>query len=313
MKVLVIGAGGFVGHYLIEEIAKSDVDIVATKLSFEKLKSDRATITDLDITDSEAVFSVFEEVRPDLVYHLAAQSSAALSWKKPQLTFNVNVIGVLNILEAIRALSLKTRLLLIGSGEEYGYVSPEDIPIKETTKVNPANIYAVSKLTQNMLGNLYVKAYDMDIISVRAFNHIGPMQADIFVASDFSKQVAMIEKGLKEPVIRVGNLNAVRDFTDVRDVVRAYTLIMQKGVKGKTYNVGGGTVCKISELLDKILKHSKAQITVEVDKERLRPIDTPEISADISLLKNDTGFVPEYTLDETLLDTLNYWRKHITN
>ena len=309
MRALVIGAGGFAGHYLLEELTKSSDEIYATKLPNETITGTTAKILDLDITNVEAVFSLFEEIRPDCVYHLAAQSSAALSWKKPQLTMNINVIGALNVLEAIRALNLKSRVLLIGSGEEYGNVLPAEIPIKESTMVRPANIYAVSKLTQNLLGGLYLKAYGMDIISVRAFNHIGPMQADIFVASDFCKQVAMIEKGRKEPVISVGNLSAIRDFTDARDVVKAYTLLMSKGISGKTYNVGGGTVCKISELLDRILKLSSAQIKVEIDQSRLRPIDTPEISADISELRKDTGWTPSKTLDETLLDTLEYWRK----
>ena len=309
MRALVIGAGGFAGHYLLEELTKSSDEIYATKLPNETITGTTAKILDLDITNVEAVFSLFEEIRPDCVYHLAAQSSAALSWKKPQLTMNINVIGALNVLEAIRALNLKSRVLLIGSGEEYGNVLPAEIPIKESTMVRPANIYAVSKLTQNLLGGLYLKAYGMDIISVRAFNHIGPMQADIFVASDFCKQVAMIEKSRKEPVISVGNLSAIRDFTDARDVVKAYTLLMSKGISGKTYNVGGGTVCKISELLDRILKLSSVQIKVEIDQSRLRPIDTPEISADISELKKDTGWTPSKTLDETLLDTLEYWRK----
>ena len=309
MRALVIGAGGFAGHYLLEELTKSSDEIYATKLPNETITGTTAKILDLDITNVEAVFSLFEEIRPDCVYHLAAQSSAALSWKRPQLTMSINVIGALNVLEAIRALNLKSRVLLIGSGEEYGNVLPAEIPIKESTMVRPANIYAVSKLTQNLLGGLYLKAYGMDIISVRAFNHIGPMQADIFVASDFCKQVAMIEKSRKEPVISVGNLSAIRDFTDARDVVKAYTLLMSKGISGKTYNVGGGTVCKISELLDRILKLSSVQIKVEIDQSRLRPIDTPEISADISELKKDTGWTPSKTLDETLLDTLEYWRK----
>lgn len=310
MNVLVIGAGGFVGHYLLDALSKTNDNIFATKLESEKINSTGSKIYDLDITDAEAVSSLFEEVRPDCVYHLAAQSSAALSWKKPQLTMNINVIGVLNILETIRALDLKTRLLLVGSGEEYGYVRPEDIPIKEDTPVHPANIYAVSKLTQNLIGGLYVKAYDMDIISVRAFNHIGPMQAPAFVASDFSKQVADIEKGLNAPEIHVGNLEAIRDFTDVRDVVRAYLLIMSKGIKGKTYNVGGGTVCKISEILSRILVLSDIKIDVITDKDKLRPLDAPEISADISLLKADTDWKPEYPLDQTLKEMLDYWRSH---
>lgn len=302
-----IGAGGFVGRYLLEEL-RGTGELFATKLPQETLLDVPAQVLDLDITQSEAVFSLLEEIRPDCVYHLAAQSSAALSWKKPQLTVNINVIGALNVLEAVRALELKVRVLLIGSGEEYGGILPEEIPIKETTPVRPANPYAVSKLAQNLLGGLYAKAYGMDLLSVRAFNHIGPGQAPAFVASDFCRQVALIERGEQPPVISVGNLSAVRDFTDARDVVRAYRLLMEKGVSGRTYNVGGGTVCTIRELLDRILSHSECAIRVETDPARLRPIDTPEISADISRLTEDTGWAPARSLDETLLDTLAYWR-----
>ncbi|HOV40413.1 MAG TPA: GDP-mannose 4,6-dehydratase [Oscillospiraceae bacterium] len=309
MRALVVGAGGFAGHYLLKELESSGAEVFATKLEGERIDNPGAEVSNLDITDMEAVFSLFGKIRPDCVYHLAAQSSAALSWKKPQLTMNVNVIGAINVLEAVREINSKARVLLIGSGEEYGNVLGEEIPIKESNPVRPANIYAVSKLAQNLVGGLYFKAYGTDIISVRAFNHIGPMQAQTFVASDFCRQAAMIEKGLKEPVIYVGNLSAVRDFTDVRDVVRAYRLLMEKGVSGKTYNVGGGTVCSIEELLDRILKLSGAKIRVEVDKEKLRPIDTPKICADISEIKKDTGWIPVIDLDKTLSDTLDFWRK----
>ncbi|MEG0615542.1 MAG: GDP-mannose 4,6-dehydratase, partial [Oscillospiraceae bacterium] len=167
---------------------------------------------------------------------------------------------------------------------------------------------AVSKLAQNLIGGLYSKAYKLDIISVRAFNHIGAGQSDVFVASDFCKQVAEIEAGKKDAIISVGNLSAKRDFTDVNDVISAYIAIMEKGISGKTYNVGGGTVCTISELLDRILKLSDVKINVEIDKSRLRPIDTPEISADISELVADTGFEPSIPLNTTLLGLLNHWR-----
>ncbi len=309
MRALVVGAGGFAGHYLLSELESSGVKVFATKLEGEKIDNPSAEVFNLDITDMEAVFSLFGKIRPDCVYHLAAQSSAALSWKKPQLTMNVNVIGAINVLEAVRETNSKARILLIGSGEEYGNVLGEEIPIKESNPVRPANIYAVSKLAQNLVGGLYFKAYGTDMISVRAFNHIGPMQAQTFVASDFCRQVALIEKGLKEPVIYVGNLSAVRDFTDVRDVARAYRLLVEKGVSGKTYNVGGGTVCSIEELLGRILKLSEAKIRVEVDKEKLRPIDAPKICADISEIKKDTGWMPEIDLDKTLSDTLDFWRK----
>ncbi len=308
MKSLVIGGGGFAGQYLIKELVRQGGKVCATKLPEENIDICDVEVYDADIRSYEEIFTVLDEVHPDCIYHLAAVSSAALSWKKPQLTMEVNVIGIINVLEAVLALGLKPRVLLIGSGEEYGKAADSPDPISEKVAPRPTNIYAVSKLAQNMLGDIYRKAYDIDIISVRAFNHIGPGQSDRFVAADFCKQVAAIERGA-EPVISVGNLSAVRDFTDVRDVVRAYTAIMKNGVTGKTYNVGGGAVLSIEELLEKIISLSTAMIISETDKSRMRPIDTPKIHADISELKKDTGWTPSYTIEQTLKDTLDYWRE----
>lgn len=310
MKTLVIGAAGFVGEYLLRELSKRDEELYATKLPAEKADFPGVIFKDLDITDNEAVVSLLTEIRPDRIYHLAALSSAKASWKLPQLTMNINIIGTLNIMEAMREHSPESRLLLIGSGEEYGLVNPEEVPIKETVQVRPQNPYAVSKLAQNLLGGLYQKAYGLDIRSVRAFNHIGPHQLPVFAAADFCRQVAEIERGVKAPVLRVGNLSAKRDFTDVRDVVRAYVSVMEKGVPGKTYNVGGGTVCTIDELLKKILSLSSADISVEVDPDKLRPVDAPEISADISELTKDTGFTPSISLEQTLREMLDDARKN---
>lgn len=312
MKILVIGAGGFAGRYLLEALAFGEGEIFATKLPNEEIPVSGVTSFNLDITDSAATAALIAEISPDEIYHLAAQSSAALSWKCPQLTFEINLIGVLNVLEGVRVIEKICRILLIGSSEEYGIVSVDKIPIKEEAAVHPQNPYAVSKLAQNLLGGLYVKAYEMEIISVRAFNHIGPRQSKDFVVADFCRQTARIEKGLQGTAIKVGNLSAVRDFTDARDVVRAYILLMEKGKIGETYNVGGGTVCEISQILERILAFSDMKISVEFDKERFRPIDAPRISADISKLQADTGWKPIYSLNETLLDTLTYWRDELS-
>ena len=307
MKSLVIGGAGFAGQYLIEELLREGETVYATKLPDETIDICDVDVFDVDVRDYAEVFTLLDEVHPEHIYHLAAVSSAAPSWKKPQMTMEVNVIGVINLLEAILALELSPKVLLIGSSEEYGIPADSSVPLSEKISPQPTNIYAVSKVAQNMLGNIYRKAYDIDIISVRAFNHIGPRQSSNFVASDFCRQVANIERGA-EPVISVGNLNAVRDFTDVRDVVRAYSAIMKKGIPGKTYNVGGGTVLSIAELLEKIISLSTATIISEMDKSRIRPIDTPKIMADITELKKDTGWAPTYTIEQTLTDTLDYWR-----
>jgi len=296
MKAFIIGGAGFVGKYLLNHL-RNDRE-------WEVGVSD----LELDILNREAIEKLLQSVKPDYIFHLAAQSSVALSWQNPALTIDVNIKGAANVLEAVRALDYKPRVLLIGSGEEYGRVPEDEIPISENTRVKPENIYAVTKACQNMLGTLYAEAYDMDVMMVRAFNHIGPGQSPQFVVSDFCKQVAEIEAGRREPVMRVGNLSAKRDFTDVRDVVRAYGLLIEKGQKGETYNIGRGKAYEISEILEEILALSKMKITVETDKQKFRPVDVPIIEADIAKVSACTGWKPEIELKNTLAETLEYWR-----
>lgn len=312
MNVLIIGAAGFVGGYLIHHLHSDLADTVyATKLPQEQLNTTEAEIFDLDILKEDSILPLLQKIRPDAIIHLAAQSSVSVSWKKPELTININVIGTLHLLDAIRELDYKPRVLLIGSGEEYGHIHPEETPIRESNPVRPGNIYAVTKACQNMLGKVYADAYQLDIMSVRAFNHIGPKQAEIFVVSDFCRQVALIEAGQKDPTIYVGNLSAARDFTDVRDVVRAYGLLLRHGMAGETYNVGSGHAIPIEQILHQILALSDAEIQVEIDPQKLRPVDIPIIEADTTKLRQDTGWSPVIPLKDTLQDVLTYWRKSI--
>ena len=309
-KALIIGAAGFVGNYLIDHIQNDCMwSIAVTKMAHEVIEKQGIKIYDLDIMDKDAVTVLLKENCPDYIFHLAAQSSVALSWKNPGLTVDVNIKGSLNILDAIRELDYMPRVLLIGSGEEYGYVKKEEIPIDEQTTLRPGNIYAATKACQNMIGGIYAKAYSMDVMMVRAFNHVGPNQAPLFVVADFCKQVAEIERGEKPPVIRVGNLTAKRDFSDVRDVVRAYTLLMNSGIAGETYNVGSGNAIAIQEILDAIIELSGKEIEVQIDTARLRPVDVPLIEADITKLTETTGWKPEIALKWTIKETLNYWRE----
>lgn len=309
-KALIIGAAGFVGNYLIDHIQKDCIwSIIVTKMPHEKIEKNGVDVRNLDIMDKQSVSDLLNEVHPDYIFHLAAQSSVALSWKNPGLTVDVNIKGSLNVLDAIRELDYKPRVLLIGSGEEYGYVKPSEVPVNEDNVLRPGNIYAATKACQNMLGKIYCQAYGMDIMMVRAFNHVGPNQAPLFVVSDFCKQVAEIEKGLHEPVMRVGNLSARRDFSDVRDVVRAYTLLMEHGQAGENYNVGSGKAVAIQEILDMILSFSRKTISVEVDPARLRPVDVPVIEADVTKLEACTGWKREIALERTIEETLEYWRQ----
>jgi len=309
MKALIIGGAGFVGNYLIDHLQKDcGWSVTVTKLEHEIIEQKDLSIYNLNILDKQAIIELLEEVKPDFIFHLAAQSSVSVSWKNPSLTIDVNIKGSINVLDAIRELEYKPRILLIGSGEEYGHILPNETPITENNHTRPGNIYAATKVCQNMIGTIYADAYQMDIVMVRAFNHIGPKQAPLFVVADFCKQVAEIEKGLLEPVIKVGNLSAKRDFTDVRDVVRAYSLLIQNGKTGETYNVGSGKAIAIEEILQMILSHSTAVITVEIEHNKLRPVDIPIIEADIRKLYECTGWNRSINLDDTIMDTLKYWR-----
>lgn len=313
MKALIIGAAGFVGSHLIQHLSTTyEWEIHATKLPDENLSVSGIHIHNLDILNINEIRQLLASLKPDYIFHLAAQSSVALSWKNPSLTVDINIKGTLNILDTIRLIAdYSPRVLLIGSGEEYGYILPDETPVSEFVVPRPGNIYAATKACQNMLGNIYSRAYGLKLIMVRAFNHIGPNQTPIFVASDFCKQVAEIESGRKVPTLHVGNLSAKRDFTDVRDVVRAYGLLIQYGKPGETYNIGSGHAISIQELLDTILSLSTMKITVTADPARLRPSDIPIIEADITKLQETINWYPEIPLKQTLLETLNYWRKQL--
>jgi GDP-4-dehydro-6-deoxy-D-mannose reductase len=311
MKALIVGGAGFVGSYLADHLQNDcKWSVCVTKMQHESFKKD-VEVLDLNILIKDDIVNLLNEVKPDYIFHLAAQSSVALSWKNPALTIDVNIKGAVNLLDAVRELDFKPRILLIGSGEEYGHIKREESPITEDNATRPGNIYAATKVAQNLIGKIYSEAYDMDIVMVRAFNHIGPNQAPMFVVADFCKQVAEIEKGLKEPVIKVGNLSAQRDFTDVRDVVRAYALLVQMGKSGETYNVGSGKAIAIEDILKMILSMTDEDIKVEVDENKIRPVDVPVIEADVTKLTSATEWHRNIKLEETIADTLNYWRLNI--
>lgn len=311
-KALIIGGAGFVGKYLAEYLQEDcGYSVCSTKMKQEVIENASYDVVDMNLLVKEEVEQIIEKVSPDYIFHLAAQSSVAVSWSNPQLTVDVNIKGTLNLLDILKEIEYKGRVLLIGSGEEYGRIHPDEVPITEDTVLRPGNIYAATKSCQNMIGGIYAKAYDLNLIMVRAFNHVGPKQAPQFVVADFCKQVVEVEKGLREPVIHVGNLKAERDFTDVRDVIAAYECLVRQGKSGETYNVGSGTAYSIQTILDKIIELSGQEIRVEVEEARLRPIDVPLIVADISKITAETDWKQKITLEQTLRDTLDYWREYI--
>jgi len=309
-KALVIGAAGFVGDYLSERLLQDGYDVYATKLQNEVYSRDNVAVFNLNILKINEISEILNTICPDIIFHLAAQSSVALSWKNPALTVDINIKGTLNLLESIRKSKLSLKTILIGSSEEYGFSFTECCPITEDACPKPTNIYALTKATQNMLGAIYAKAYNMDIVMVRAFNHIGPRQTEQFVVSDFCKQVAEIEKNLKEPCIYVGNLSAKRDFTDVRDIVNAYSIIAKSGQSGETYNIGSGKAVSIQDILNLILNLSTVNIKVVEDNKKLRPSDIPIAEADVQKITS-LGWKPSIDINQSLNDIINYWRKRV--
>ncbi len=311
MRSLVIGGAGFVGKYLVRHLLELKHEVIITKMPMEEARVEGAAVYDLDILDKATVTELLEKISPDLVFHLAAQSSVSMSWKNPQQTVDVNVKGSVNVLDGLRSMKKKARILLIGSGEEYGQVFPSETPVCETNPLRPGNIYAATKACQNMIGRIYAQAYGMNLVMVRAFNHIGPDQSPVFAAADFCRQAALIESGMQEAVIRVGNLEAKRDFTDVRDVVHAYVLLAERGQAGETYNVGSGHAVSIGDVLKLVLKQSAAEIQVEVDEKKLRPVDVPVMEADVRKVWRDVGWKAQIQLEQTIGDMMEYWRSVI--
>ena len=303
-KALIIGSEGFVGYYLQDELLKNNFDVYCSDI---KTGESRPKYYEIDLLNKDLITIALKEINPDYIINLAAISSVKLSWIKPELTFDVNVKGVVNLFEVVKNLNLKTRVLLIGSSEEYGQVE-SDKAIDEKFPLNALNPYAISKMTQEKIAHMYHEVNGIDVIMVRAFNHIGPTQNRGFVIPDFAEQIAKIEAGLIEPKIYVGNLCAERDFTDVRDIVSGYRLLLQHGNSGEVYNIGSGNVYSIKSVLDFMVKNSKVEIDVEIDKNKFRPVETPKLICNCSKIKQDVKWEPKITVEESLNEILDYWR-----
>ncbi len=314
-KVLITGASGFVGTHLAQHLLSiGGAEIHGTYLTDESMQrslvKDQITFHKVNLQDKNQTDQLIKDVMPDEVYHLAANALVTVSFSDPLGTFHNNVDPQVNLFESLRANNLlQTKILITCSSEEYGFIDPKDLPMNENTSLRPANPYAVSKVAQDFFGLQYFIAYKMPIIRVRSFTHVGPGQAPGFVVADFAKQIAEIENGKKEPLIKVGNMETKRDFTDVRDMVRLYYLLMEKGVAGDVYNAGSGVSHVISSVMDQLIHLSNTSITLEKDPSKFRPADVPEIRADISKTQEITGWKPEIPFEKTLKDTLDYWRK----
>ena len=316
MKILITGVTGFVGSHLAEYCLSLDqqVEVIGTcrwrsrRENIEHLE-DAINLYECDLRDASSVKTLLADIQPERIFHLAAQSYVPSSWNSPGETITTNVIGQLNIFEAMRETNSTASIQIAGSSEEYGLVHPEEAPITEENPLRPLSPYAVSKVAQDMLAYQYFQSYGLRVVRTRAFNHTGPRRGDVFVTSNFAKQIAEIEAGQRPPVIHVGDLNPKRDFTDVRDIVRAYWLSLEHCSLGEVYNVASGKAYRIKEVLKILLDNSEQDIEVVEDPERLRPSDVPLLLGDNSRFCKATGWIPEIPFEQTAKDLLDYWRE----
>lgn len=314
-RILITGVAGFVGRHLANALRESsDAQVFGTVISPAEVTPENplegVELIECRLEDRARVEAAVREVKPAVVYHLAAQSSVPASLSDPIATFDTNVMGTLNLLEALRGMSRLRAVVQITSAEVYGILPESALPVAEDAPLSPSNPYACSKACADLIGAHYHKTYGLPVIRIRPFNHIGPGQADGFVTSSFAKQIAEIEAGRKPARLVVGNLEARRDFTDVRDVVRAYVAAVGC-TPGEAYNICSGRAVSIREVLDRLLALTSASVEVTPDPERMRPSDTPVTLGDNSKFRAATGWSPAVPLDRTLQDLLDYWRLRV--
>ena len=317
MRLLITGITGFVGSHMAEYALAQGAQVfgsVRWRSRTENIEHLRGTVEliDCDLRDMASVRRLLTLAAPTHVIHLAAQSFVGTSWHTPAETFSTNTAGQINLLESIRDLKIAPRFLVIGTSEEYGLVHPDEVPITETNPLRPLSPYAVSKVAQDLMGFQYFKSYGLPIIRTRAFNHEGPRRGDVFVTSNFAKQVAEIEAGLRKPVIFVGDLKPRRDYSDVRDIVRGYWILLDRGEPGEVYNLCSGRSWTIQQVLDFNVREARVKgITVETDLARMRPSDVMILEGDPAKIAR-LGWKVEIPFEQTLSDLLTYWRQRVS-
>ncbi len=314
MRALITGINGFVGGHLAEyllQIGGWEVWGIdrSSSLNLASLHG-QVRIIQADLSDAAATAQALRTVRPEVIFHLAGQAAVPESFRDPAATLATNTLGALHIFLALIAEQIAARVVVVGTSEEYGQIRAADLPLREDAPLRPTSPYGVSKVAQSMLALQYHLSHQLDLVRVRPFTHIGPRQTDRFVTAAFARQIARIELGHQEPIMRVGNLSAARDFTDVRDIVRGYVLLAQHGQAGEVYNLGSGRAIMIRDILDQFRAQSQIQIAVETDPNLMRPVDIPLITCDARKLHAATGWQPHYSIETTLTDILNSWREH---
>ncbi|EWM54097.1 GDP-mannose 4,6-dehydratase [Ruminococcus flavefaciens] len=304
MKALITGSAGFYGKNLCTELEGNGYEVIRCDLKAEN------SIISMDILNSDMVLDIISQHRPDVLVNMAGQANVGLSWKKPQLTVQLNTIGLINILEAVKTVNTQMRVIAIGSSDEYGNLKERGANVVEEMLISPMNPYAISKQAQEQFALLYNKTFDMNICMVRQFNLGGAGQAKGFMISDFASGIVEIERGKRE-YLSVGNLESARDYTHVKDACRAIRLIAEKGHAGEVYNICSGSTHTAQEVLDKLVNLAKVQIEICKDPARMRPSDTPVVCGNHDKLTAHTGWNPEIGFDAIINDALEYWRNAI--
>jgi GDP-4-dehydro-6-deoxy-D-mannose reductase len=310
-RVLITGASGFAGRHLARMLHAHGTYEITGISSQKRPPLDEGRLLVCDLRDADLTRRVIERYQPEIIFHLAGQSHVPQAFAAPVNTLIANVAGQINLFEACRSVSIDPVILVVSSAEIYGAVDADSIPIDEDQPLRPNNPYASSKAAQDIYALQYVASYEMKIVRVRPFNHVGPGQADRFVVSSFARQIAEVEAGLADPVVLVGNLEPIRDFLDVRDVVRAYEMLAKPEFAGDVFNVSSGRGIRIREILNMLISYSSCTIDVQVDPNRFRPSDVPEFRGDSNRLINATGWSPEWDIEQTIMDVLNDWRARI--
>ncbi|KPK71873.1 NAD-dependent epimerase [candidate division WOR_3 bacterium SM23_60] len=317
MKILITGVSGFAGSHLAEHLLAQGKHEIFGSIKWRSDRKnilhiqDKLKLCECDIRDAFAMNALISDIKPHWIFHLAAQSYVPFSWRAPQETLTTNIIGEVNLFEAVRQAGIDPLIHIAGSSEEYGMVYSEEIPIKETNPLRPLSPYGVSKVAQDFLGFQYFKSYGLKIVRTRAFNHTGPRRGVVFATSNFAKQIIEIKEGKRKPVLHVGNLEAVRDFLDVRDVARAYALALEKGTPGEVYVIASGKGTKIKEMLEKLIAIAQIEVEIKEDPERLRPSDVELLVGSSEKFQKATGWKPEIPFDKTLKDLLDFWQQQI--
>ncbi|MDO8451498.1 MAG: GDP-mannose 4,6-dehydratase [bacterium] len=315
-KALITGIAGFVGSHLAELLLAKGYEVYGlcrprSKRDNIDLISNDLHLEDADLLDSHSLYTTISRIKPDYIFHLAAQSFVPTSWVSPSVTLEVNIVGSANLFEAVRQADISPVIQIACSSEEYGLVHDDELPIKESNPLRPLSPYAVSKVAMDYLGYQYHQSYAVRIVRTRGFNHTGPRRGETFAESNFAKQIALIEKGKQTPVIRVGNLEAQRDYTDVRDMVRAYLMSVEACDPGDVYNIATGKAVEIGKMLELLLSFSKIKVEIVEDQARMRPSDVPVLIGDPSKFIQKTGWKPEIAFEKTMEDLLNYWRERV--